>query len=108
MHFFKYVSKNYASWIQVPDERSPLMSHQFVQKKLLPHLQSSDKLVWIVVDNLRYDQLKVVEPLLSQHFKVLEESAYFPFFQPQLIIAGMLFLQDCFLPIFNSSIPTNG
>lgn len=75
--FFKYVSKNYASWIQVPDERSPLMSHQFVQKKLLPHLQSSDKLVWIVVDNLRYDQLKVVEPLLNQHFKVLEESAYF-------------------------------
>lgn len=75
--FFKYVSRRYASWIQFPDEQAPVMSHQFVEKKILPHLVPGEKLVWIVVDNLRYDQLKMIEPLLNQHFRTLEESAYF-------------------------------
>lgn len=74
--FFKYVSRNYAAWIKgIAD--APLMSHQLFSKKVLPCLGQEMPLVWVVVDNLRYDHWKALEPLLAEYFRIQEEDCFY-------------------------------
>ncbi|HAQ38096.1 MAG TPA: two-component system response regulator, partial [Saprospirales bacterium] len=37
--FFKYVSKNYLSWLD-DQSKGPLMSHQLMKKAVLPKMES--------------------------------------------------------------------
>lgn len=75
--FFKFISRNYASWQNINDDTVPLMSNRVFQAKVLPYLQSTQPLVWVIVDNLRFDQWKVIEPLLNESFKLLEEDCFY-------------------------------
>ena len=73
--FTKYVKKNYLSWIQSPDDR-PLMSPDLFKHTVFPLLDNKEKVFLIVIDNLRYDQWKVIEKELSGLFTVDEELYY--------------------------------
>ncbi|MEY4336911.1 MAG: hypothetical protein RLZZ45_1830 [Bacteroidota bacterium] len=75
--FFKYVSRHYAGWVNNIDSDPPIMSHQLFRKKILPFLQPDQPLVWVVLDNLRYDHWKAIEPLLADHYRVQEEDCFF-------------------------------
>ena len=63
--FFKFISRNYSSWVKVNDMNAPLMSNGLFKEKVLPHLNDNNSVVWVVLDNLRFDQWKVIEPLLN-------------------------------------------
>ncbi len=73
--FFKYVAKNYEGWIQ--NEDGPILSHQLFSKKVAPHLSKEKPTFLIVIDNLRLDQWKAFEPILTSFFKVLEEDLFY-------------------------------
>lgn len=75
--FFKFISRNYASWQQVTDHSAPLMSNKVFQTKVLPYINNELPLVWVIVDNLRFDQWKVIEPLLNEHFNLIEEDCFY-------------------------------
>jgi CheY-like chemotaxis protein len=75
--FFKFISRNYSSWIQLNDTAAPLMSNGIFKQKILPLLDNGKPVVWVVVDNLRFDQWKVIEPLLNESFKLVEEDCYY-------------------------------
>ena len=75
--FFKFISRNYASWLQVNDHTAPLMSNNVFQKKVLPFINKEQPLVWVIVDNLRFDQWKVIEPLLNESFNLVEEDCFY-------------------------------
>ncbi|MFZ9686402.1 MAG: response regulator [Chitinophagaceae bacterium] len=75
--FFKFISRNYTSWINHPDTNTPILSHQFFQQKILPHISPEIPLVWILIDNFRLDQWKAIEPALSELFSIQEEDCYF-------------------------------
>ncbi|MBT8320230.1 MAG: response regulator, partial [Eudoraea sp.] len=51
--FGKFVDKNYASWFS--DEEVPVMSHTLFRKLVQPEL-GKQAVLWVVIDNLRYDQ----------------------------------------------------
>jgi len=51
------------------------MSHTLLQKKVFPHLNK--KTFLMVIDNLRYDQWKVLQPVLSEYFTIEEEDNYY-------------------------------
>jgi CheY-like chemotaxis protein len=73
-HFFKFIKNNYKNWINGID--APLMSHNILRKKVVP-LMSIDKPTYmIVIDNLRYDQWKIIEPFLLDDFIVESEEIY--------------------------------
>jgi CheY-like chemotaxis protein len=75
--FFRFVSRHYPSWVEAGrQEQAPLMSHNLFRRKVLPHVGQSGPLVWIVIDNLRYDQWKAIEPVLAESFRIQEESAF--------------------------------
>lgn len=74
--FCKFVVRNYKSWIQQPDQNTPTLSHNVLERKVFPHLKSGLPTFLLVIDNLRFDQWKVIEPELTPYFR-LEEEDYF-------------------------------
>lgn len=75
--FFKFISRNYSSWVKLNDDNSPLMSNGVFKQKILPHLNDGNPIVWLVLDNLRFDQWKAMEPLLNESFKLVEEDCFY-------------------------------
>lgn len=71
--FFKFVQKNYADWMQ---QHPGLLSTDIFKSKIFPLLDKSEKVCLVVIDNFRYDQWKMIEPLLSEFFSVTEDSLY--------------------------------
>ncbi|MFK7807388.1 MAG: response regulator [Saprospiraceae bacterium] len=74
--FSKFVEKNYESWLS-EDESNPIMSHNLMRKKIFPHVKEDIPTVMILLDNLRFDQWKVIEPMVTELFRVEEEDFFF-------------------------------
>ena len=75
--FAKFVVKNYERWF-APDTQTtrPLLSPDLFKKKLFPLLDNGEKLFFVVIDNFRYDQWKIIQPLLAESFTVQEDQMY--------------------------------
>ena len=77
-NFCKFIIDNYEDWLNDPKADKPLMSSQLMRKKVFPLLsQSEAPLFFVLIDNLRYDQWKVIEPIIADFFTVQEESSYY-------------------------------
>lgn len=74
--FFKFISRNYSSWILGKGD-APVLSHTMMAKKVLPTLEKGIPTFFILVDNLRFDQWKWIEPLFSESFRILEEDSFY-------------------------------
>lgn len=75
-NFSKFVRDNYIKFINNKDPRAPLLSHELMRTKILPHVDGKEPVVFLLIDNLRYDQWKVIQPVLSEYFRVEEEDLY--------------------------------
>ncbi len=75
--FFKFISKNYASWISGKDADAPLLSHEVMARKIFPHIEPGVPTFMVLIDNLRFDQWKVIEPILTDLFRVVEEDSFY-------------------------------
>jgi len=75
--FFKFVSKNYASWVSPKSDDGPIMSHNLLKLKVFPHLQKNSSLFFILVDNLRFDQWKTIQPIFSESYRIHEEDTFY-------------------------------
>jgi CheY-like chemotaxis protein len=75
--FVRFMKANYESWYQSGATSAPLLSHQLLQKKLLPLLDQHPKVLFLLIDNFRLDQFKVIESVLSPYFKIFESETYY-------------------------------
>ncbi|MEQ8927780.1 MAG: bifunctional response regulator/alkaline phosphatase family protein, partial [Fulvivirga sp.] len=75
--FTKFISDNYESWLNDPDVEKPMLSHQILKNKVLPHVGQGSSVFFLVIDNLRYDQWKIIEPAVTEYFNVEEEDSYY-------------------------------
>lgn len=73
-HFAKFVEKNYLDWLDGADR--PELSHTVFNGYVRPQLKDK-KTILIMVDNLRYDQWKVIQPLFQQYFNHTQEEMYY-------------------------------
>lgn len=73
--FFRYVAKNYTSWIK--SSQGPLTSHRLMREKVFPLLSQNDPVVFILMDNLRYDQFKILEPIITDLFRIESEDYFY-------------------------------
>jgi CheY-like chemotaxis protein len=76
-NFVKYVKNNYESWLNDPKADKPLMSHQLLKNKIFPDLENDQPVFVILIDNLRFDQWKVIEPFITENFTVKNEDTYY-------------------------------
>ena len=74
--FCKFVEKNYLNWVKNPDN-GPVMSPQLFKKKVFPHLESKGPVFFILIDNLRYDQFRIINSILTEYFRLEEEDTYY-------------------------------
>ena len=75
--FFKFISKNYARWVQPKSSEAPVMSHNLFQFKVLPHVEKGIPTFFILLDNLRFDQWKAIQPIFAESFRILEEDTFY-------------------------------
>jgi CheY-like chemotaxis protein len=94
--FFKFISRNYASWVNAKSTDGPVMSHNLFKFKVLPHVEKGTPLFFILIDNLRFDQWKAIQPIFSESFRILEEDSFYSIlptatqYARNAIFAGML------------------
>lgn len=72
--YFKFVKENYKNWIS--GNNSPLMSHNIIRNKVVNILSENKPTYMILVDNLRYDQWKIIEPFILEDFIVTNDELY--------------------------------
>ena len=75
--FFKFISKNYLKWVGPKSVEGPIMSHTLFKFKVLPHVEKGVPTFFILIDNLRFDQWKAIQPLFSDNFRILEEETFY-------------------------------
>lgn len=75
--FFKFISRNYASWIKEKGEAKPVMSHTLLKQKVLPNLEKGTPLFFVLIDNLRFDQWKAIQPIFNESFRIIEEDTFY-------------------------------
>jgi len=77
-YFSKFIKKEYEGWLNNPSANKPMLSHQLFKKKVIPMIENSEEPVFFfLIDNLRYDQWRVLQPIISDLFKITEESSYY-------------------------------
>lgn len=74
--FFKYIEKNYVNWMKNSQE-GPILSHQLFKKKVLPTLDEERPTFFFLIDNLRYDQWKQINDVITDYFRLVEEDNYY-------------------------------
>ena len=73
----KFIKKNFINFLRKPDEHTPIMSQNVIKKKVLPELQTADAPVFLIMlDNFRFDQWKVIQSQLNEHFRLLTDDTY--------------------------------
>ncbi len=73
--FSKFIGSNYLSWIKTNEgpERSPNLIRNYV----LPALNEEKPIFFLLLDNLRYDQWKVIEPIVAELYRVEQENYFY-------------------------------
>ena len=72
--YFKFVKNNYKDWLS--GINSPLMSHNLIRKKVIPLVTDEIPTYMILIDNLRYDQWKIIEPYILEDFNLIDDDLY--------------------------------
>jgi hypothetical protein len=75
--FSRFVMKNYLAWLEPGNNELPLISPFLFSKKIFPHIDQNRPLFFILIDNMRFDQWKVISAELSGLYRIIEEEIYF-------------------------------
>jgi DNA-binding response OmpR family regulator len=75
--FAKYIKNNYFNWFGKSLNERPLLSTDIFKHKVLPLIGNGQKVFFVLIDNLRYDQWKVLEPIFHEYFTIDKEELYY-------------------------------
>lgn len=75
--FFKFISKNYSSWVQAGATDKPVLSPDLLKEKVIPVLENHQPVFLVLIDNLRFDQWKAIQPLFTEDFRIVAEDTFY-------------------------------
>jgi CheY-like chemotaxis protein len=73
--FFKFIKNNYEDLLTANNR--PAFSHTLFKEEILPEMTNEKGTLMLVIDNLRYDQWKSIEPHINHLYKKTKETPYF-------------------------------
>jgi CheY-like chemotaxis protein len=76
MEFGKFIKKNYLSWFNKNQQNRPLVSPNVFKEKVFPLVDENNKVIVIIIDNLRYDQWKTIYPTINDYFITENDEIY--------------------------------
>lgn len=97
--FCKFVMKNYLKWLDPKNKNAPLLSPSLFKEKIFPHVVPGNSLFFILIDNLRFDQWKIISSELAGIYRILDEDIYYSIlptatqYSRNAIFAGLMPLQ---------------
>lgn len=92
--FGKFIESNYLDWVRAED--GPTLSPGIFKKFLFPRLDQDRPNVVVLFDNLRYDQWNILEPVISELYRVEFERSFYSIlptatqYSRNAIFSGML------------------
>jgi CheY-like chemotaxis protein len=72
--FSKFIKNNYIKWFDGAEK--PLISPNLFKERVFPMIEKGEQVFFILIDNLRFDQWKVIQPIISDYFTVETEELY--------------------------------
>ncbi len=75
--FAKYYENNYKDWLDGNTDDKPLLSHSLIKEVAFPLLDKGKQVFMLLIDNLRYDQWKIIQPLIEHYFRVEDDKIYY-------------------------------
>ena len=75
--FSKFYEKNYLDWLHGNTDNKPVMSHTLIKDKVFREIDGNEKVFLLLIDNLRYDQWKAIQPMIEQFFRVQRDEIYY-------------------------------
>jgi len=75
--FFKFISRNYASWVKPNSTDRPVLSHTLFREKVLPSLERGVPTFFVLIDNLRFDQWRSIMPIFLESFRLVDEDSFY-------------------------------
>ncbi len=76
--FCRFVEKNYVDWVNNNGDDIPLQSHQLFKAKVAPLIdEKQSPLFLVLIDNLRLDQWRILEPIIGQYFRTDEQGLFY-------------------------------
>ena len=76
-NFCRFIKRYYEKWLNDPNVSRPLLSHQLMKKKVFPLVKKGEPVFMFLIDNLRFDQWKVLEKVITECYNVDEEDTYY-------------------------------
>ena len=77
VQFGKFIERNYEDWFTNTKDK-PYLSHEIFGELVAPEIRKKEKpILFIVIDNLRYDQWKAFESIVNNHYKLEKEVSYY-------------------------------
>jgi len=75
--FCRFYEENYEDWIYAKTEDKPTLSHTLIRDKVFPEFDKKNKVFLLLIDNLRYDQWKAIQPMIEQYFRVQKDEIFY-------------------------------
>ncbi len=75
--FSKFIKSNYSTWLNPNYPNKPILSPAVFTHRIIPLLEQGNKVVFLVIDNLRYDQWLTLLPVITEYCKIDKEELYF-------------------------------
>lgn len=69
--FGKFVKRSYEDWMN--SDPRPVMSNDVMRHNVFPLLDDGRKVCFVLIDNFRLDQWKVVAPMMAEMFNISED-----------------------------------
>src|SRR4029078_2236558 len=63
--FSKFIGKNYINW-QNDKGNNRVMSHTLMKEKVFPELESGTPTFLLLIDKVRFDQWRILQPVIPQ------------------------------------------
>ncbi len=75
--FARFIKQNYEDWFSRDFEDRPMLSPDVFKHKVFPMLKNDDKVIVLIIDNLRFDQWKIIQPAIREMYNVDNEDVLF-------------------------------
>jgi hypothetical protein len=74
--FAKFIKNNYVKWFNPATTDRPIFSQNVFKHYVFPYLEK-ERVMILVIDNLRFDQWLAIKPLITKYYAVEQELMYY-------------------------------
>ena len=76
IEFGKFIKSNYLRWLVPEATDKPVLSPNIFKTFVFPELKNSRKVILILIDNMRFDQWRIIQSDINQYYITEQENIY--------------------------------